>query len=468
VGDTIGNAQGAQREIGRQIVLPFSKAFEIAWQGMKIRLWRSLITMSGIVLAIAFLMSVWTTSVFNRTLRNVAPEHELYPLVQSALEAEAIAGGGERIRCAVLEHEDAPAEGEVAPGTSIRHFLNAQGAFHAARLPATPEAVVEALAAPEEKRPDCLILTGLHPMLLEAEVAEAADAFVRQGGVLLVYGTKGIWSKEGPPLADLLPARVLEGTFMVSAGQVQRGERSVDVLWQEHPPVEFVRTRGEAGSTELASADGVALVWSGTAGEGTVYWYPVAPSASNAPDVISWFVRGRTTRALGEAQGESPSLLARLLVRGAGGTRRGGDMRGIWLVTLSLMVCIVGITNAMLMSVTERFREIGTMKCLGALDKFVVKLFLIESSLQGVVGSCVGAFVGFVLAFVRALFTFHVTHLDTGQSYWLALRFFPVLDVLLWLAIALVVGVVLSVVAAIYPAIRAARMEPVEAMRVEA
>ncbi|MHC4480315.1 MAG: hypothetical protein ACYS1C_05015, partial [Planctomycetota bacterium] len=97
MGDTIGNAQGAQREIGRQIVLPFSKAFEIAWQGMKIRLWRSLITMSGIVLAIAFLMSVWTTSVFNRTLRNVAPEHELYPLVQSALEAEAIAGGGERI-----------------------------------------------------------------------------------------------------------------------------------------------------------------------------------------------------------------------------------------------------------------------------------------------------------------------------------------------------------------------------------
>ena len=47
-----------------------------------------------------------------------------------------------------------------------------------------------------------------------------------------------------------------------------------------------------------------------------------------------------------------------------------------WLIVLSLLVCVVGITNAMLMSVTERFREIGTMKCLGALDSFIVKLFL--------------------------------------------------------------------------------------------
>ena len=61
-----------------------------------------------------------------------------------------------------------------------------------------------------------------------------------------------------------------------------------------------------------------------------------------------------------------------------------------WLISLSLLVCVVGIANAMLMSVTERFREIGTMKCLGALDTFIVKLFLLESTFQGLAGTSAG------------------------------------------------------------------------------
>src|SRR5207249_1402902 len=66
-----------------------------------------------------------------------------------------------------------------------------------------------------------------------------------------------------------------------------------------------------------------------------------------------------------------------------------------WLIGLALLVAFVGILNAMLMSVTERFREIGTMKCLGALDSFIVKLFLIESLFQGIVGTIIGVFLGF-------------------------------------------------------------------------
>ena len=62
-----------------------------------------------------------------------------------------------------------------------------------------------------------------------------------------------------------------------------------------------------------------------------------------------------------------------------------------WLISLSLLVCVVGIANAMLMSVTERFREIGTMKCLGALDTFIVKLFLLESTFQGLAGTSAGS-----------------------------------------------------------------------------
>ena len=68
-----------------------------------------------------------------------------------------------------------------------------------------------------------------------------------------------------------------------------------------------------------------------------------------------------------------------------------------WQVALSLLVCAVGITNSMLMSVSERFREIGTMKCLGALNQFVVKIFMIEAFLMGLIASTLGWTVGTLL-----------------------------------------------------------------------
>src|SRR5713101_3030252 len=74
---------------------------------------------------------------------------------------------------------------------------------------------------------------------------------------------------------------------------------------------------------------------------------------------------------------------------------RGQHDRQVWLVTLSLVVCTVGIANSMLMSVTERFKEIGTMKCLGAMDGFIVKLFLLEAGFLGVLASVLGWIVGY-------------------------------------------------------------------------
>ena len=118
----------------------------------------------------------------------------------------------------------------------------------------------------------------------------------------------------------------------------------------------------------------------------------------------------------------------------------------------------VGILNAMLLSVTERFREIGTMKCLGALDTFIVKLFLIESSFLGVIGAVIGVLIGLVL-------TLLITTSDFGSA---VFRYFPGFEVLRSGLLALLVGSVLSVAAAIYPAYAAAKMEPVAAMRLEA
>ena len=128
-----------------------------------------------------------------------------------------------------------------------------------------------------------------------------------------------------------------------------------------------------------------------------------------------------------------------------------------WLVVLSLLVCVVGIVNAQLMAVTERFREIGTMKCLGALDRFVLRLFLLEAGIQGLAGAGVGALFGGIFALINALFRFGFVAVTAVQ--WT--------DVAGSILIAIVLGCLLSMVGVLYPAIVASRMQPVEAMRVE-
>ncbi len=128
-----------------------------------------------------------------------------------------------------------------------------------------------------------------------------------------------------------------------------------------------------------------------------------------------------------------------------------------WIVTLSLLVCIVGIINAQLMSVTERFREIGTMKCLGALDRFIVRLFVLEALMQGLAGSAAGAILGVVSATISSAFTL-------GTSIFSAFPWFALFYSML---LSVIVGTSLSLIGVIYPAILAARMQPVEAMRLE-
>ena len=131
--------------------------------------------------------------------------------------------------------------------------------------------------------------------------------------------------------------------------------------------------------------------------------------------------------------------------------------KDIWLVSLSLLVCVVGITNAMLMSVTERYREIGTMKCLGALDSFVRKLFLLESLFQGLMGSMLGVVLGAGFVLTVSLFRY-------GTETFTAL---PLIAFLKYVGITLLIGVIMAIVGALLPASQAAAMMPAEAMRAE-
>jgi ABC-type antimicrobial peptide transport system permease subunit len=142
---------------------------------------------------------------------------------------------------------------------------------------------------------------------------------------------------------------------------------------------------------------------------------------------------------------------------GPGVTSVGSSPKQRWIIILSLLVCVVGILNAQLMAVTERFQEIGTMKCLGALDRFILRLFLLEAGLEGLAGGFVGATAG-------ALFSLANAFLNFGT---VAVMLFSWTDVSLSIIYATSAGFLLSLIGVIYPAILAARMQPVEAMRVE-
>lgn len=125
-----------------------------------------------------------------------------------------------------------------------------------------------------------------------------------------------------------------------------------------------------------------------------------------------------------------------------------GFVTGI--AVISLVVGAIGIANIMLVSVTERTREIGIMKAIGATNRDVLGLFLSEAVVLGVVGAVMGTAVGF-----------GVGTLATG-----ALDL-PTVYPLQWVAIAALVGVLVGVGSGLYPAWNAARTDPIEALRYE-
>jgi len=154
-----------------------------------------------------------------------------------------------------------------------------------------------------------------------------------------------------------------------------------------------------------------------------------------------------------------PQLLETLRSKGAilASAEPDTQIQTWWLAGLALLVCFIGILNAMLMSVTERFSEIGTMKCLGAVDALIIKLFLLESAFQGLVGASIGIVIGLTLALIQSFVTF-------GLEIWYIL---PVNVLIRFSGMCLLAGTLLTIAAGLYPAWRAAKMQPVDAMRSE-
>ena len=338
------------RPIEDQVSLPLAVAVRVVTQGIRIRFGRSVVTILGVVLGIAFLMSTLTSQIIRD---GVGEEH--------ALRTEA------NRMLSFLTAETGLSEGST-------YGVIACGPFSAA----------------EER-------------FLRRLVDEGARSFH--------------WASLRPLTPpDGLPAAVIHPTDFKDVG---RDVQAVLVMGNGSLPEEV---RPATVATTLAFTRHAAM---------------------------PQHIRGARAVSLDRELKPAEIRRARLDAR----RRRS---RNIWVLAASMVVTVIGVSNAMLMSVTERFREIGTMKCLGALSAFIRRIFLIEAAFMGLVGATVGAVAG-------ALFSVAVYSAAYGLgAVWNALatqRLVP------YAAASIAAGVLLSMLAAIYPASVASRMVPSDALR---
>jgi len=178
---------------------------------------------------------------------------------------------------------------------------------------------------------------------------------------------------------------------------------------------------------------------------------PTAEQLESAEDQVRTIIRNRRNRTLEDGNDEGYALETQDVFLNL----YGSATSNIYIVTIgvaavSLVVGGIVVMNIMLVSVTERTKEIGIRKAIGARKKDILTQFLIEAVTVTAIGGAIGVGTGFGLAYVIS-----------------ALIGFPLLVSITSAALGVGVSSVVGIISGLWPAWRAAKLDPIEALRAE-
>ena len=431
-------ANEINRTIQKQVKLPFKTAFEISWNGMRTRFWRSMITAAGVALGIAFLTLVFTNSLmkWQKPIRI----DEGYVRIDGQITSN---GFYDAYKSVAIDK----AKDFGLPENVINACLDKNGMINLTDVYVGRYMYYHSIEMKETRTKESKALGKVNKTFYDISEVDksinkrsAVKARVPNGviDILLPKGTKSF-------KASQLAYEVTAAPLKIAYWERQIKKYSIYKDIDEDKLNIFCDANANTVEDIIAIAGGL---------------------DKETADKNNVMIVNRNERRFSVDLEGKKNIDGKVKQDGSAKIQSGDFItiaditetyRNIWLAVMSLLVCTVGITNSMLMSVTERFKEIGTMKCLGALDSFIVTLFVIESAIMGMSAS----FIGFIFGFLVSIF---INAAEKGWQYVFAIGFIDPFKIFL---LAIFAGLILTFLAAIPPARKAANMPAAIALRSE-